>query len=73
MIGKLGTGSKERIPGSILLVIGPLETGTNCLQKRYGLSLVNLKFLETELESSYKRGEVKGIEVWRKSSKSAVK
>jgi hypothetical protein len=38
-----------------------------------GLSLVNLKFLETELGNNYNRGDRKGIEVWRKSSKSAVK
>ena len=34
MFGKLGTGSKERIYGSIPLWTGPLKTGTNCLQKR---------------------------------------
>ena len=39
---------------------------------RQGLSPVNLKFLES-YESNYKRGEAKGIEVWRKSSKSAIK
>jgi hypothetical protein len=32
----------------------------------------NLKFLERELISNYKLGEMKGIEVWRKSSESAV-
>ena len=37
------------------------------------LSLVNLKFLETELEKQLKWGGMKGIEVWRKSSESAVK
>jgi hypothetical protein len=30
-------------------IIGPLKTGTNYLQKHQGLSLVNLRFLETEL------------------------
>ena len=49
MVGKLGTGSKERISGSIPLYIGPLKTGTNYLQKRQGLSLVNLTFSEREL------------------------
>ena len=34
---------------------------------------LNLKFLERRLISNYKLGGVKGIEVWRKSSKSAVK
>jgi hypothetical protein len=49
MLGKLGTGIKERISGIIPLLIRPLKTGTNYLQKRLGLSLVNLRFLETEL------------------------
>jgi hypothetical protein len=31
--GKLGTGSKERISGSIPFLTGPLKTGTNYLQK----------------------------------------
>jgi len=34
MIGKLGTGSKERISGNIPFQIGPLKAGTNYLQKR---------------------------------------
>jgi len=34
VFGKLGTGSKEWISGSIPLLIGPLKTGTNYLQKR---------------------------------------
>jgi len=29
MFGKLATGSKERISGSIHLLIGPLKTGTD--------------------------------------------
>jgi hypothetical protein len=37
-----------------------------------GLYLVNLRFLETQ-KSKYKRGEMERTEVWRKSSKSAVK
>jgi len=49
MIGILGTRSKERMPGSIPLLIGSLKTGTNYLQKSSGFSLVNLRFLETEL------------------------
>jgi len=39
-----------------------------------GFSLINLNFLESELgKQNYKRGEVKEREVWRKSSKNAVK
>jgi len=34
---------------------------------------VNLKFLERVRKSNCKQDEAKGIEVWRKSSKSAVK
>jgi len=34
MFRKLGTGSKERISECIPLQIGPLKTGTNCLQTR---------------------------------------
>jgi hypothetical protein len=49
MFGKLGTGRKERISTSIPLKIGPLKTGTNYLQQCYRLSLVNLRFLDTEL------------------------
>jgi hypothetical protein len=49
MFGKLGTGSKERISGSIHLYTEPLKTGTNYMQKRLGLPLVNPRFLETEL------------------------
>ena len=33
MFTKLGTGSKEMISGIIPLLIGPLKTGTNYLQK----------------------------------------
>jgi hypothetical protein len=33
MFGKLGTGSKENITGSIPLYFGPLKTATNYLQK----------------------------------------
>jgi hypothetical protein len=45
---KFGTGSKERISGSIPLQIGPVETGTIYLQKCQELSFVNLGFLERE-------------------------
>jgi len=38
-----------------------------------GLYIVNLKFLEIELWKKIKRGEMKTIEVWRKSSECAVK
>jgi len=38
-----------------------------------GHSVVNLRILETELGSNYKRAEMKGTELSRKSSESAVK
>jgi hypothetical protein len=37
------------------------------------LTRLNLRVLERELGSNYKRGEMKGIELWRKLSKIAVK
>jgi hypothetical protein len=40
-----------------------------CLQNLLGLSLVNIRFLETDLGKQLKRGEMKGIKVRRKSSK----
>ena len=44
---------KQRMDiGKYSLVIGPLNTGTNWLQKYKGISLVKLRFLETELESN---------------------
>jgi len=49
MFGNLGKGNNERISGIIALYIGPYKTGTIQLQKRKGLSLVNLGFLETDL------------------------
>jgi hypothetical protein len=47
MFRKLGTGSKKWVSEVFLCKIGPLKTKTNYLQKHYGLSLVNLNFLET--------------------------
>jgi hypothetical protein len=29
--------------------MGPLKTGTNCPQKRWGLSVLNLRYLEIEI------------------------
>jgi hypothetical protein len=49
MLGKLWTESKERISGSIPFVNRTIKTGTNYLQKRYGLSLLNLQLLKTEV------------------------
>jgi hypothetical protein len=49
MFGKIGTGTKERLPESIPLKIRSFVIGTNYLQKRWGLSLVHLRYLETEL------------------------
>jgi hypothetical protein len=44
------------ITGNIPVLTGPLKAGTNYLQKRYGLSLVNLKFVERELEKQFMNG-----------------
>jgi len=47
--------------------------GNQLPAEELGLSLVNLRFLETSLGKQLQRAEMKGIEVWRKLSKSEVK
>jgi len=49
------------------------DMGNQLPAEELGLSLVNLRFLETSLGKQLQRAEMKGIEVWRKLSKSEVK
>jgi len=44
MIGKFGPGNKEQISGNIPLLRGPSNSGTNNLQGRWRLSLVDHMF-----------------------------
>ena len=49
------------------------DMGNQLPAEELGLSLVNLRFLETSLGKQLQRAEMKGTEVWRKLSKSEVK
>jgi hypothetical protein len=65
----------HHVSNAVYREIGPLKIGTKYLQKRWVLSLVNLFFffrkrVRKAIISGMKR---KGIDVRRKSSKSAVK
>jgi len=72
-VRKIRDRKQRRDIENYLFVNKTIENWDQISTEALGLTLVNLRFIETDLGNNYKWAEMKGKEEWRKSSESAVK